>query len=334
MSELYSGIDNASNACYLLSSLLEIIYLMLELNRIDLNLLVALQTLLEESNVTRAAQRLGVTQPAMSRTLTRLRSLFDDPLFVRTAQGLAATPRALELAPRLNASLADIAGLVRPAEFDPATSQRTWRIATTDYGANSMLPLVLERLHREAPGVNLEITYWRKDGYGLLESNAVELALGTVENNTPAGIHGRGLGDDHLVCLLRQDHPAIAAGLTPESFAALPHILIDVGGSDPRGLVDFALEKQGLKRQVAMRLPHFMAALAMAARTDMLVSVPQTLARLYGAQNGLAICPMPIAIPPFRYALLWHQRLHYDPGHTWLRSLFFEEITRALGVLE
>lgn len=305
---------------------------MLELNRIDLNLLVALQTLLEENNVTRAALRLGVTQPAMSRTLTRLRALFDDPLFVRTAQGLAPTPRAQALASRLNASLADIAGLVRPPEFDPATSQRTWRIATTDYGSISMLPLVLERLSREAPQANLEVTYWRKDGFGLLESNAVELALGTAENNTPSGIHGRGLGDDQLVCLLRQGHPVLQEELTPERFATLPHILIDVGGGDPRGLVDYALEKQGLKRRIAVRLPNFMAGLAMAARTDMVVSVPRTLARLFAAQNGLAACEIPVAIPAFRYALLWHQRLHYDPGHSWLRGLFYDEISRALVV--
>ncbi|GAA5177404.1 LysR family transcriptional regulator [Niveibacterium umoris] len=304
---------------------------MADLNGIDLNLLVALQALMQEAHVTRAAERLGVTQPAMSRTLGRLRALFGDPLFVRTPSGLKPTPRAEALRERLDATLADVAGLIAPPLFDPAQARGRWCISTTDYGANSMLPRVVERLHREAPQLDLTISAWRDDqGYRQLESGEAQLALATVAQ-APAGIHGRGLGDDQFVCLLRAGHAALSQDFDLETFLKLPQILIHLGGADPRGVVDLALERIGRARRVAVRVANFMAALSIAARSDMVVSVPRTLARLYGSGLGLVEREVPLDLPRIRYALLWHERLHHDPGHSWLRTLCFEEITRALA---
>lgn len=303
---------------------------MADLSRTDLNLLVSLQTLLQEAHVTRAAERLGVTQPAMSRTLGRLRVLFDDPLFVRTPAGLRPTPRAEALRERLDATLADVAGLIAPPRFDPASSRGVWRISTTDYGANSMLPRVLARLHREAPYLDIAVDVWRDDqGFRELAAGSVQLALSSVAQ-APAGIHGRGLGDDHFVTLLRTGHPALAQPLDLDAFLRIPQILIHMGGVDPRGVVDLALERIGRERRVAVRVANFMAALAMAARTDMLVNVPRTLARLYAGPVGLVEREIPLALPQVRYALLWHERLHHDAAHSWLRTLFYEEITAAL----
>lgn len=302
-----------------------------ELHQIDLNLLVALQALLQEANVTRAAERLGVTQPAMSRTLARLRTLFDDPLFVRTPSGLQATPRAEALRERLKATLADVAGLVAPPQFDPAKARGLWRISTTDYGAISMIPRVLSRLHREAPLLDIAVLPWRTDsGFRCLESGDVELALSTV-SQAPASIHGRGLGDDRFVALLHGDHPALKQAFDLDAFVRIPQILIHLGGSDPRGVVDLALDRVGRSRRVGVRVFNFMAALAMAARTDMLVCVPRTLARLYAPQMGLVEAEIPVPVPEIRYALLWHERWHNDRAHTWLRSLCFDEITAALA---
>lgn len=304
---------------------------MKDLGTLDLNLLVALQALLQEANVTRAAERLGVTQPAMSRTLGRLRALFDDPLFVRAPAGLMPTPRAEALREKLDATLADVAGLISPPHFDAASARGVWHISTTDYGANSMLPQVLERLHREAPDLDIAVDIWREEqGFRELERGTVQLALSSVVQ-APAGIHGRGLGDDRFVTLLRAGHPSLAQALDLETFLRIPHILIHVGGTDPRGVVDIALARIGRERRVAVRVANFMAALAMAARTDMLVTVPRTLAHRYAGPIGLVERAVPLALPQVRYALLWHERLHHDPGHSWLRTLFYEEITRALA---
>ncbi len=302
---------------------------MLDLRRIDLNLLVALQTLLEEQHVTRAAARLSITQPAMSRTLARLRQLFGDPLFVRTPSGLAPTPRAEQLRDRLDSALADITRLVSPTEFDPATARGRWRFATTDYGTHSIMPRVLARIWREAPGMDIDVLPWRSNGLAMLESGELDLALAST-GTAPASIHGRGLGDDNFVALVRQGHPVLETGLDLASFLALPQILIHSGSGDLRGPIDHQLDKIGQCRRVAVRVPSFMAALALAARTDMLVNTPQMMARLYAESAGLVPLPLPLDLPNFSYGIVWHERWHHDPGHSWLRTLCFEESTALL----
>lgn len=297
----------------------------------DLNLLPVFQVLLEERSVTRAAGRLNLTQPAISRNLTRLRELFNDPLFTRTPKGLAPTPRAEALALQLQQSLQDLSQLISPASFNPATATQNFRLATTDYGTQVLLPPVLKRMRAEAPGVNLEIIPWQENLLQQLDLEGIDLATCTV-TDAPAAIHGRGVGSDRFICVVREGHPLIAQGLNLESYATYPHALITMGGAR-KGAIDYLLEEQGLSRRIALRVPHFVAALAMISQTDLILTVPYGLAASFAEQYKLTMLPFPMEQKGFTYSIIWHERYMKDPAHLWLRQLVFEELTNTLEEL-
>lgn len=297
----------------------------------DLNLLPVFQVLLEERSVTRAAGRLNLTQPAVSRNLIRLRELFNDPLFTRTPQGLAPTPRAEALALQLQQSLQDLNQLISPAIFTPATATQNFRLATTDYGTQVLLPSVLKRLRAEAPGVNLEIIPWHEKLLQQLDQEDIDLATCTVED-APAAIHGRGVGSDRFICVVRDGHPLTELGLNLESYATYPHALITMGGAR-KGAIDYLLEERGLSRRIALRVPHFVAALAMISQTDLILTVPYGLAVSFAEQYKLKMLPFPMDQKGFTYSIIWHERHMKDPGHVWIRQLVFEELTKTLEEL-
>ncbi|MDO6561997.1 LysR family transcriptional regulator [Amphritea sp. 1_MG-2023] len=297
----------------------------------DLNLLPVFQVLLEERSVTRAAGRLNLTQPAISRNLARLRSLFNDPLFTRTPKGLTPTPRAEELALQLHQSLLGLNQLLTPATFVPQTASHNFRLATTDYGAQVLLPPVIKRLRTEAPGVNLEIVPWQESLLHELDQHDIDLATCTIED-APAAIHGRGVGSDRFVCVVRNSHPAAAQTLDLEEYANYPHALITMGGTR-KGAIDYLLEERGLKRRIALRVPHFVAALAIISQSDMMLTVPYGLAISFAKQYQLKILPFPMPQKGFTYSIIWHERYIKDPAHIWLRRLIFEELTQTLEAL-
>lgn len=301
------------------------------LSSADLNLLPVFQVLLEERNVTRAAGRLNLTQPAISRNLTRLRQLFNDPLFTRTPKGLAPTPRAQVLALQLQQSLQDLSQLIEPAIFIPAQATSNFRLATTDYGAQVLLPSVIQRLRVEAPLVNLEIIPWHESLLHQLDQQDIDLATCTVAD-VPAAVHGRGVGSDRFVCVVREGHPLIEQGLDLERYVSLPHALITMGGSR-KGAIDHILDQQGLKRRIALRVPHFVAALALVAQSDLILTVPYGLAYSCAAQYQLKILPFPMDQNDFTYSIIWHERHQKDPGHIWLRQLVFEQLTQTLKAI-
>ncbi|WP_172806686.1 LysR family transcriptional regulator [Endozoicomonas arenosclerae] len=298
----------------------------------DLNLLPVLQVLLEERSVTRAAGRLNLTQPAISRSLARLRKLFNDPLFTRTPQGLAPTPRAEAVALGLQQSLQDIVQLIEPPQFIPLESQHSFRLATTDYGAQVLLPEVVKRLSQEAPGVSLEIIPWRQQLLHELDAQSVDLATCTI-TDAPAVVHGRGVGQDKFVCVVRSSHPLVASGMDVRRYASHSHALITMGG-ERKGAVDYLLEEQGLTRNVVLRVPHFVAALALVANTDYILTVPYGLARSCASHYDLRILPFPLEQKPFTYSIIWHERYMKEPAHIWFRQLIYEELTRVIGELQ
>lgn len=302
------------------------------LSAIDLNLLPVFQVLLEERNVTRAAVRLNLTQPAISRNLARLRHLFNDPLFTRTPKGLAPTPRAEALSLHLQQSLQDLSQLIEPATFIPAEATNNFRLATTDYGAQVLLPSVIERMRVEAPQVNLEIIPWHESLLQQLDQQNIDIATCTVAD-VPAVIHGRAVGSDRFVCVVREDHPLIEEGLDLESYASHPHALITMGGTR-KGVIDYLLDQQGLKRRIALRVPHFVAALALVAQSDLLLTVPYGLAKSCAAQYRLKILPFPMEQEDFTYSIIWHERHVKDPGHIWLRKLVLEQLTETLETIK
>ncbi|MFT4075757.1 MAG: LysR family transcriptional regulator [Asticcacaulis sp.] len=295
---------------------------MRDIRTVDLNLLKALDALLDERNVTRAAARLALTQPAMSGMLTRLRESFDDPLFVRTQRGILPTQRALELAVPVKQVLSDIDALLQPPTFDPATASLTLSIAATDYALHAIAVPFLAALRQRAPNVRValmpvESTQVQTE----LERGRLDLALITPES-TPQDLRARRLFDERYVCVLRRDHPmATGHELTLDQFCALDHALVSYTGGDFSGVSDEALAKLGRTRRVTLSVKSFLIVPEILRASDLVAVVPS---RLVADLEGLAIFDPPIEIPGFTKIVAWHERTHRDPGHRWLRDLLFE----------
>ncbi|WP_235212724.1 LysR family transcriptional regulator [Burkholderia paludis] len=295
-----------------------------DLRTVDLNLLKLLDALLTERSVTRAGVRLGLTQPAASRALGRLRTLLDDRVVVRTPKGLEFTPRAASLALRVSRVLAEAASIVAPAIFDPAGARGQFSIASLDHLALTLIPDVNARLSRRAPGMDLEVPPSRGNNAALVTDGTAGIALGAFDDDTlPAGIYRRKLYDDSLACIVRNGHPALSARLTPKRFAALSHVLVTIGGRGGER-VDAALARQGLQRRIAMRLPHFLAAPMVVAKSDMTLVLPQRLARHVALSMPVALVKLPVEVPSFTVSMIWHERTHDDPAHRWLRQQVVE----------
>ncbi len=300
-----------------------------QLTQYDLNLLVAFKALDEERNVTRAAERIGISQPAMSRTLQRLRHQFNDELFIRAPNGLALTHRAEQIRQQLGFLLSELSGLLSKQAFDATTAEQTFHIVISDYGASSLMPAILNRLYREAPNVNIVISPWHEHTLQEMQADQIDLALG-VAKNPPANIHGRVIGHEKLLCISRHDHPAQQDGLSLDSYCQYPHALVTMGG-DKRGAVDIALEKLGRKRRIALRVPHFMAALHIIKKTDLLLTVPGGLLQNCLSGEEIVIASPPVELASFPYSVLWHGRSQNDEAHRWLRTLFYEEGEKAIS---
>jgi DNA-binding transcriptional LysR family regulator len=289
---------------------------------VDLNLLVVLDALLAERHVTRAARRVGLTQPAASHALARLRSLFDDPILVRgPGGGLIPTPRAEALAPVLRASLDGLATALRGEPvFDPPTAQRTFRIAINDHAELVLLPALVERLSRIAPGIELWMVAVTRDPEVELIAGTIDCAIGVWPGRPwPSGIYQRRLFDSDFQCVVRARHPAARRRLTLARFAALPHLLVSPRGGRG-GIVDVALAAHGLTRRVAVTVPHFLIAPHLIAASDMIVTLATRIARTFARPFRLLMLPPPVELRAFTETLVWHERLHHDPAQRWLRD--------------
>ncbi|WP_227368561.1 LysR family transcriptional regulator [Halomonas sp. M20] len=292
----------------------------------DLNALVTLHALLDSRSVTRAAERLNLSQPAVSRTLSRLRHSLDDPLFVRTHRGLRPTARAEALGPPLARLLEELGALLAPPEFDPASTTRRFQLATSDYGMHAFLVPQWQTLKHQAPNLRLDIQGYSGSIEQKLDEGGPELALCVPGDRVPASVHGREIGSDHFVCVMRENHPLANKSeeeFTLDAFLEADHQLISMGGDD-RGAVDLALAKHGLKRRVSLRQPHFLASFSATQHSDLLLSVPGCLAASILDHWPLALRRLPLEVAPFSYWLIWHERFHEDAGHGWLRQTLFE----------
>lgn len=311
-----------------------------ELSAIDLNLLVVLDALLAERNVTRAARRLGLTQPTTSHALSRLRDLLGDPLLVRVGRGMQPTPRAEALAPALARTLADLRRLIQSEpEFDPARSQRAFVIACPDLLA-PRVPAIIARMQREAPRCGIELRApIAGDDAAALGTGGVDLALAPTPRTGPESEGGalvqRALGTLRWGVLARRGHPALRTGargrprISREAWLAHPHVVVRTGSQSPSA-VGRALERAGLERRVGLVVPAFLLVPHVVAATDMLAAVPQELVRELADDLDLALVDLPIPIPEIPVAAIWHERYHADPAHRWLRGLVVETLTPAL----
>ncbi|TJZ79067.1 LysR family transcriptional regulator [Chitiniphilus eburneus] len=293
--------------------------MMLATHQLDLNLLLSLHALLTHGSVTRAAETLGVTQSAMSRSLARLREAFDDPLFVRAANKLAPTPRAEALRAPLSTILRQIDQLVVPEDFCPATARARYRIACAGSAEHALLPAVLGTLLYEAPQFELEIVPWEAHILEAMSDDGPDLALG-LAFDAPADVYQRLVCRDRVMCALRVDHPALRDGeLSLDAYCAASQLQLRLG-QELGQMVDARLSALGRERRVNLQLSQYAAAFDLLSESDMLLTAPELVLRAAEARRGLKVVPLPFDLPQISLSLYWHARRHHDPAHIWMRN--------------
>lgn len=295
----------------------------MDFHGIDLNLLVAFDALMRERNVTRAAAQVGVSQPAMSAALSRLRGLLGDQLFLRSTQGLLPTARARDLAEPLSQALRQIEDtLVQKPAFDPATASLTLHLGLPDYPAFVLLPSLLQALGEQAPGLSLSVHpfHGRDEAVDLLDAGEIDIAVGVPPTQADGRILTRPILRDEFVTIVASDHPAARRGMSMKTFLALPHVLVSPEG-ERHGLVDEALAQLGKKRTLALTLPHMFAVPAVVARTQMTATVMKRVALHSPAGRELVLFPPPVALPEIVLHLLWHRRSDASAAQRWFRDL-------------
>lgn len=295
-------------------------------SRLDLNLLAIAVALLDEGGVSRAAFKLGMSQPAVSGALARLRRHFNDPLFVRAAGGMAPTPRGLQLVGSARDLLQRFdAEVAATAAFDPGGTQRPFVFAMSDVGEMVFLPKLLDRLGREAPGAGLRSVSLRPLPLAeALESGEVDLAVGYFPDLKKSGFFQQRLMVHHFACLLRAGHRLHGRRLTQAEFLGLKHVVVQSEGRSQEIFERF-LNARGLSRQVALTTPHFLGLARMVAKSDLAATVPHALARVYGtAANGLKTMELPFESPRIELKQHWHRKFHKDARHIWLRGIVSE----------
>lgn len=293
----------------------------MELARLDLNLLLVFHHLLREKRVSSVARVLGMSQPAVSSALGRLRASLGDELFLRTQRGMAPTPYALQLAEPVAAALDGLQQALNVrASFDPATSERRFTLAMTDVGEMYFLPVLMDSLARSAPGVTLNVVAVTdaslKDD---MASGRTDLALGLLPQ-LQAGFFQQALFRQPYVCLMRQGHPlASMTSLTLSDFARASHVRVIAAGTG-HGRVDEALERQGLQRRILLTVPHYVALGDVLGHSDLIATVPERFAQRVLAPFRLVTRSLPLAVEDSAIHQFWHGRLHKDLGHGWLRQ--------------
>ena len=293
------------------------------MEHIDLNLLTALDALLQEISVTQAAEKIGLSTPAMSHALARLREQLKDPLLVRAGRGMVLTPHAEELRAKIPALLAATRQALSPVQaFSPERLRREFTLCATDH-VLTLLGVVLDRLIREeAPLVSLRFIPNTVDDASFLREGNADLAVG-IYGALPPELRTRQLFTDRFVCVSRRDNPQIGAQLTLEKFLSLEHIQVAPRGR-PGGYLDDVLASQGLSRRVARVVPYFHVGLLLAAETDYVLTVSERIARGVEARLGLRVMEPPLPLMPYALGVLWHPRFDADLAHRWLREKLVE----------
>ncbi len=292
----------------------------MNISSVDLNLLTVFDAVAREGSATRAASRLNLTQPAVSHALSRLRALFGDDLFVRTPRGLAPTPLAESLAPRVRAALDTVEKLLRPqAPFSPCDSSRTFVIGMSDYAALAVLPELLARLRLSAPGVRLLVRHTNRElGPGMLDGGEAELVVGNFRELPPRFSRELLFMEDFL-CAWKSGMPGVRDSLDLDSYLALDHLHVSLRGS-PYGWADEALKHLGRERRITVTVGHFLVAPPLLATGGLVATEPRRVIEVFAESFGLAHQRPPFPIRSFAVECLWPRRLDGDPGLTWLRG--------------
>jgi DNA-binding transcriptional LysR family regulator len=290
----------------------------------DLNLLPVFLALMEERSVTRAASRLGITQPALSNSLNRLRDMLKDPLFIRERYGIRPTQLAEEITPTIEAALSQLDDLiVHQQDFDPASAERLFLIAPNSYVELVLMPALVARLREQAPGIKLRMTPFGNDlaDTGVI-SGTTAMVLGRVID-PPDNLIVQHLMDDGLACIVRRDHPDVGESLTRDLYESLKHVNVLPPGRIRAGVFQ-ALGQQNLKREVAVSVTHFLAVPEMVAVTDYCATLPRLICSSLERDPRLKVVEAPVDLGTFPVQMAWHVRYRHDPAHRWLRGVVNE----------
>lgn len=302
------------------------------MNDLDLNLIPHLVAIEETRNVSRAAERLGVSQPRVSTALARLREYFNDPLFVRTARGMEPTPRTLALVPAAREALARIErGMLDRQHFDPSTSSETFSIALSDVGEIVFLPRLLQAFAQQAPNANLRSVSASHGHVGRgLEAGEIDLAIGYFPDLRGNNFFQQRLFSHRFICLMRRDHPFAREPLTLERFLACGHAVVRAEGRSQE-ILENHLDRERVRRRAVLETPHFMSLPFILSRTDLIATVPHAIGFAYVAEHAsITLAEPPLALPRFDLKQHWHRKFHNDARTKWLRgvvaALFNDEL--------
>ncbi|MBV2216232.1 MAG: LysR family transcriptional regulator [Diaphorobacter sp.] len=308
----------------------------LNFRTLDLNLLRVFDEVMAERNLTRAAEKLAITQPAVSNALRRLREVLGDELVTRRGHGVEPTPRALALWPAVRHALAQLQETLSPGRFDPASAQTTFVLAMADATGATLIPPLIEIVEREAPGVSLRVVpLTTRDPRRLLDDESADMAVGyfpavladltaRAQSDNVVAHESTRLYDGQYVCVMRADHPLAAVPMTLDLYCAARHLLVSFSGK-PFGFIDGALAALGRERRIVLTVNQFFTAGRVVATTDLLTVLPRHFVGVASVRDELVWRPLPMTLPPVHVDALWHRRRNHDPAHRWLR----ETIARA-----
>lgn len=293
----------------------------MNLSRVDLNLFVVFDAIYREGNLTRAADTLHLSQPAVSHALGRLRERFDDPLFERSGKGVAPTPLAKAIVGRVRAALQDLEStLTEGLAFDPAQARRVFTLAARDVMESTALPPLMARLQQQAPGIQLRsVRVARRDMENALSSGQIDFAADVLLPVSDE-IEHQPIGEEALVVLMRQAHPLADAEWRLEAYLSARHVLVSSRSEGP-GVEDFALTRLGKVREIALRCQNYYAAAQVVRATDLLLTLPASYAQdLLLQLPGQMIRPLPLSLAPLELHLYWHRKASRDPAVMWLKE--------------
>lgn len=302
------------------------------IHNIDLNLLVYLDVLLRERNVTRSANHLGITQPAMSNVLKRLRQLLDDPLLVKTSDGMTATERALQLQPLVRAAVEAAEKVIEDrSPFEPDTEERIFRVMASDYAESTLIPKALHFLREHAPNITLDVLTPSDVSFSDIEQGRVDMAINRFEE-LPGSFHQKTLWKDSFSCIVNKNHPILQGHFNLQTYLDAQHIWVSktgygIGvGIDPSdiqrlGWVDLALDRIGKKRDIRLFTRHYRVATYIAQQQDLIATLPSRIAQLQADNPNVQVLEPPFEIPLLEMKMAWSPLLHNNNGHKWLRRV-------------
>lgn len=301
----------------------------MDIRSVDLNLLVVFDAMHHHRHVTKAGEALRLSQPAMSAALSRLRTLFNDPLFVRTGAEMLPTPKAQALSASIRQVVNTIeTDILQPTTFEPMGSERTFTLVTPDIAEVNFLPKILAELARTAPHINLKtLAMPREAASQALSSSAAEMAIGYFPDLQKAGFFQQKLITSTHVCLVKKKHPTIGEKITLQQFVQASHAVVKPDGREH--VFEKFLQQKGIQRRVVVELSHFMSLLPIVETSHLVATVPKDLADFFVKHGDVRYVDTPMKPPTIEVHLFWHQRFQKDPAHIWLRQVIYKLLNKT-----